>query len=145
MTLFISKAYAQAVETATDVAVPSAAAVDPNAPVLSPEAPSAMEAFMWNMGMVAMMVLLFYVLLIRPQQKRFKEHSEMLRGLKRGDKVVTGGGLIGTIDKMSDGSDEVIVDLGGGLKVTAVRSTLQPRGDVLLQPANDQKTAKTKG
>lgn len=124
--MFISEAYAQAVETATDVAVPSAV---PGAEAMAIPAtpPTAMEAFMWNMGMVAVLVVLFYVLLIRPQQKRFKEHSVMLQGLKKGDKVVTGGGLIGTIEKITEGSDEVVVALGEGIKVTALRSTLQTR------------------
>lgn len=145
MNLFISKAYAQVTEAATDVAVPASA--DPNATVLPADAPSATEAFMTQMGMIVLMVALFYMLLIRPQQKRFKEHSEMLRGLKKGDKVVTGGGLVGTIEKMSDGSDEVIVDLGGGMKVTALRGTLQLKNTPLLKdaPANDQKTTKVKG
>mgnify|MGYP000554298381 CR=1 FL=1 len=115
--MLISKAYAQSVETAVDIgaAVPSAAAA----------APTPMEAFIWNMGLVLVLVVLFYMLLIRPQQKRFREHSQMLDGLKKGDRVVTGGGLVGKIDKITDGGAEVIVDLGGGLKVTAMRSSLQ--------------------
>jgi preprotein translocase subunit YajC len=124
--MFISKAYAQAVETASEVAVPSAAPTG-DAMVVAPGAPTAMEAFLWNMGMVAVLVVMFYVLLIRPQQRRFKEHSIMLQGLKKGDKVVTGGGLIGVIEKITDGSDEVVVALGDGIKVTALRSTLQTR------------------
>lgn len=119
------------------------AAATTAAPVV-PAAPSASEAFLWNMGLVAALVLLFYVLLIKPQQKRFQEHSQMLTGLKKGDRVVTGGGFIGVIDKITDGSDEVVVDLGNGMKVTAVRSTLQGKDSALLRgkPANDQKTAK---
>ena len=127
--MLISKAYAQAVETLGD-----------GSDAL-PAAPSAMEAFVWNMGLVAVMVFLFYVLLIRPQQKRFKEHSEMLQGLKKGDKVVTGGGLVGKISKIKDGDDEVEVDLGG-VTVKALRSTLQGKNDPIMQkPANDAKAA----
>ncbi|MCC6597956.1 MAG: preprotein translocase subunit YajC [Alphaproteobacteria bacterium] len=93
----------------------------------APEAPSAMEAFMWNMGLVLMLVVMFYVLLIRPQQRRFKEHSEMLRGLKKGDTVVTGGGLIGVLEKIEDGAEDAVVDLGNGLKVTVMRDQLQKK------------------
>ncbi len=112
--MLISKAYAQ------DPVITAQA---------MPKAPGAGEAFVWNMGLVVVLMVLFYVLLILPQQKRFKEHSQMLSGLKKGDKVVTGGGLVGKIDKISDGNDEVVVDLGNGTKVTAVRSTLQAKND----------------
>ena len=44
----------------------------------------------------------FYILLIRPQQKKVKQHKEMLSNLKRGDKIVTSGGIIGTISKVAD-------------------------------------------
>lgn len=124
--MLISKAYAAAVETAAT----SAEAM--------PEAPSATEAFLTNMGMIAILVVLFYVLLIMPQQRRFKEHTKMLAGLNKGDKVVTGGGFVGTIDKIVN-DHEVIVDLGNNVKVTALRSSLQGGGALLKKPANDQK------
>lgn len=121
--MLISKAYA--------AAAPTAGAI--------PAAPSAGEAFMWNIGLVVVLMVMFYLLLIMPQQKRFKEHNAMLSALKKGDKVVTGGGLVGVIDKITDGSDEVVVDLGGGVKVTALRSTLQGKPGVLPgAPANDK-------
>lgn len=126
--MLISKAYAQGVEITADVVE------------TAPDAPGAMEAFMWNMGLVAVLVVLFYVLLIAPQQRRFKEHSQMLDALKKGDKVVTGGGLVGKIDKLVD-DKEVVVDLGNGLKVTALRSTLQGKNEASLdkKPANESK------
>lgn len=121
--MLISKAYAQSVEIAGDVAA-------------TPEAPDAVAAFAWNMGLVLVLVVLFYVLLIAPQQRRFKEHTQMLSKLKKGDKVVTGGGLVGKIDKIVD-EKEVVVDLGGGTKVTAILSTLQGKDDPV--PVNDDK------
>ena len=126
----ISKAYAQAEQVAGDVAADMASV---------PGAPSAGEAFMWNMGMVLVLVAMFYLLLIRPQQKRFKEHQSMLNALKKGDKVMTGGGLLGKIEKISDASDEVVVDLGNGIKVTAMRSTLSQKSNADPAPANDSK------
>ena len=103
------------------------------------------QAFMWNLGMVGLLVVMFYFLLILPQQRRFKEHSQMVSGLKKGDKIVTGGGLIGTIDKI-DQSDEVIIDLGNGVKVTALRSSVQSKDNPLLRKkaANDAKDNKKK-
>lgn len=98
-------------------------------------APTPGQALMWNLGMVAVLVGLFYVLLIMPQQRRFKEHQNMLSALKKGDRVVTGGGLVGKIDKELNDS-EVQVDLGNGVKVTALRSMLQGKAE--LKPANEK-------
>lgn len=100
--------------------------------------PTAGDAFMTQMFLILILVVLFYVLLIMPQQKRFKKHREMLDSLKKGDKIVTSGGLLGKIDKITPEKDEVIIDLGGDIKVTALRSTIQGRRDPL--PANDVKT-----
>lgn len=101
------------------------------------EAPSTASAFAWNMGLIVVMVILFYILLIRPQQKRFSEHKEMLSALKKGDKIVTAGGLVGKIDKLS-GEDEVIVDLGNGVKVTALLSTIQAKTDKTIPTATKE-------
>ena len=125
--MWISKAYAQSIEPGVELTNEMAANV--------PEAPSATEAFMWNMGLVALLVLMFYVLLIRPQQKRMKEHATMLQGLQKGDKVMTAGGLIGKIAKIKDGDDEVEVELGNGT-VTVLKSMLQKR-EASAAPAND--------
>lgn len=82
--------------------------------------------------------VVFYFLLIRPQQKRMKEHKQMVQAVRRGDKVVTGGGLVGTITKVFDDSNEVQVELAEGVKVRAIRDTLQ---QVLskTQPADKEK------
>ncbi len=78
--------------------------------------------------------LVFYFLLIRPQNKRMKEHKAMLANVTRGDTVVTSGGLIGKVTKVADG--ELTIDLGGGNKVKVVASML---ADVRNKtpPAND--------
>jgi preprotein translocase subunit YajC len=99
------------------------------------------EPFLLNMGFILVMVLLFYVLLIAPQQRRFKEHRQMQESLKKGDKVVTAGGLVGKIDKVKEG-DEIVIDLGNNLKVTALRSTIQTRSDSYLLDGNDKKSGK---
>ena len=100
-------------------------------------APTTAEALLWQLGLVVVLVALFYLLLIMPQQRRFKEHSDMLSDLKKGDRVVTGGGLVGKIDKLVD-DREVIVDLGNGVKVTALRSMIQGKTELKAKPvAND--------
>jgi len=67
--------------------------------------------------------VIMYFLIIRPQRAQQKRRAEMLAAVRRGDTVVTGGGLVGKITKVIDDS-EVEVDLGGGLKVTALKATL---------------------
>ena len=64
-----------------------------------------------------------YFLLIRPQQKKLKEHKAMVEALRRGDQVVTQGGLIGKVAKVKD-NDEIEVELAEGVKVRVVRSTV---------------------
>lgn len=124
--MFIAKAYAaENAEALADIA----------------GAPTPGEALMMNLGLVAVLVGLFYLLLIMPQQKRFKEHSTMLADLKKGDRVVTGGGLVGKIEKVIDDT-EVLVDLGNGVKVTAVRTMLQ--GKTEMKPKATAKEAKSK-
>ncbi|MBI1954230.1 MAG: preprotein translocase subunit YajC [Proteobacteria bacterium] len=67
--------------------------------------------------------VVFYFLLIRPQQKKMKEHQAMLNSLKRGDKVITSGGIIGTITRiLSD--REVQVEIAEGIKVRVIRSMI---------------------
>ncbi len=98
------------------------------APAAAAAAPGAGSAIGSQMILILVLMVMFYLLLIRPQQKRFKEHKLMLDGLQKGDRVVTSGGLIGTIDKLVD-DQEVIVDLGNNIKVTALRGTIQTKMD----------------
>lgn len=67
--------------------------------------------------------VIMYFMIIRPQRNQMKKRGEMLAAVRRGDTVVTGGGLIGKVTKVID-DNEVEVDLGNGMKVTALRSTL---------------------
>ena len=67
-------------------------------------------------------MVIFYFLLIRPQQKRAKQHKEMLAAIRRGDKIVTSGGLVGTIIKVTDDSDTIDVEIAKGVKVQVVRT-----------------------
>ena len=67
--------------------------------------------------------IVFYFLLIRPQQKRVKEQKAMLSALRRGDRVVTGGGIIGTISKVVS-DEEVIVEVAEGVRLRVLRATI---------------------
>jgi preprotein translocase subunit YajC len=69
-------------------------------------------------------MVIFYFLLIRPQQKRAKQHKAMLSELKRGDKIVTNGGLTGTIIKAIDDSETIEVEIAKDVKVNVVRTMI---------------------
>lgn len=89
----------------------------------------ATQAFAMNIFLILIMVVLFYVLMILPQQRRFREHRSMMDSLKKGDKVLTAGGLLGTVDSLNAEKGEVVVDLGNNFKVTALRATIQTKID----------------
>lgn len=98
---------------------------------------------------LVMIFAVFWFLLIRPQQQKAKEMKSMLASLKRGDKVVTGGGIVGVVQKVAmiadkDGKpvpgSEVDVEIAPNLKVTVMRDTIA----TVIRPiaANDAKPAK---
>jgi len=98
--MFISPAYAQA-------AGGGASGVD------------ALQSFL----PLVLIFIVFYFLLIRPQQKKMKQHKEMLAALRRGDRVVTAGGIIGQVVKVSN-DGEVQVEIAEGVRVKVVRGTI---------------------
>ena len=69
---------------------------------------------------IILIFVVFYFLLIRPQQKKLKAHKEMLGALRRGDRVVTGGGIIGTITRVVD-DNEVLLEIAEGVRVRVQR------------------------
>ena len=68
--------------------------------------------------------VIFYFFLIRPQQKKVKEHKQMVAALKRGDEVVTSGGIVGTIERVL-GDDKVDISISENVTVQVVQSTIQ--------------------
>ena len=71
-----------------------------------------------------LMFVVFYFLLIRPQQKRQREHADMVKNLKKGDKVVTSGGIIGTVQTLQD--DYLVLKVGDqDMKLEVLRSAVQ--------------------
>lgn len=73
---------------------------------------------------IVLIFAIMYFLMIRPQQKKVKEHRAMVDALRRGDQVVTAGGLIGKVTKVDDQKNEVEVELAPNVKVRVVRSTI---------------------
>jgi len=79
--------------------------------------------------------VIFYVLMIRPQQRRVKEHQAALNAVKKGDEVITGGGIRGRVTKVSD--DEAEVEIAQGVKIRVVKSTISHVVTNSAKPAND--------
>ena len=79
---------------------------------------------------LVLIFVVFYFLLIRPQQKKQKDHRAMLDALRRGDRIVTGGGILGTVSKVVS-PEEVEVDLAPNVRVRVLRSTIT---SVLAKP-----------
>ena len=81
-----------------------------------------MEAFTQFVPLILIFAIMYF-LLIRPQQKKVKEHKAMVEALRRGDQVITQGGLIGKVAKVKD-DNEIEVELAEGVKVRVVKSTI---------------------
>jgi preprotein translocase subunit YajC len=114
--MLIPNAYAQA----------PAAAGDPTTGILMQIAP------------LVLVFIVFYFLLIRPQQQARKRHMEMVAALKKNDVIVTSGGLIGKVKSVQD--DEVRVELAPNVEVRVVRATIgEVRSKTEPAPANDSK------
>jgi preprotein translocase subunit YajC len=111
--MFISEAYAQ-----------TAAGADPT------------TAMIYQIAPLFLIMIVFYFLLIRPQQKRMKAHQTMIANVKKGDVVVTAGGLIGKVRSVAD--DEARIELAPNVEVRVVRSTISDvRTKTDPAPAND--------
>ena len=85
---------------------------------------------------ILLLVVIFWLLIFRPQQKRMKEQQAMLSAIRRGDTIVTTGGIVGKVTKAQEGED-LEVEIAQGVKIKIVKSTIS---DVLqpgAKPAND--------
>jgi len=83
---------------------------------------SATGGLMSSLIMFVPLILIFYFLLIRPQQQRQKKHRTMLEAMKKGDTVVTAGGLIGKVTRVAD--TEVTVELADGVRVRSLKGMI---------------------
>jgi preprotein translocase YajC subunit len=114
MSFLLDSAFA-ADEVQTGVAVPSGD--------VAPVDLSADKMLRDNMLLLGALFFIFYFVLIKPQQKRVKLHQEMIKSLKKGDKVVTSGGIIGTIVKL-DGDDVVVLEIAQSVRVRVAKSAI---------------------
>jgi len=73
---------------------------------------------------IVLIFLIMYFLMIRPQQKKLKDHRAMVEALRRGDQVITSGGLIGKVTKVDEQKSEVEVEIAPNVRVRVVRSTI---------------------
>lgn len=116
---FISAAYAQeAANTAAAMGEPSMAS-----------------------GLLPLLLIfvVFYILLIRPQQKKYKQHQAMVNGVVKGDKVVTSGGVLGVVTKVDAENDLLHVEVAEGVKIKVVRSTIASVLTPKPEAGNDNK------
>ena len=106
-------------------------------PALAQAAPVPAGPSIWTQLLMFLpLILIFYFLLIRPQQQRQKKHTEMVNNIKRGDTVVTSGGLIGKVSKVND--NELSVELAENVRVRLVKGmVLEVRNKAEPVPAND--------
>ncbi len=87
--------------------------------------------FLVSMLPLILIFVVFYFLLIRPQQQKMKAHRAMISAVKRGDKVLTSGGIFGTITKVEEAEDVVMVEIAKDVRVRVARSTIS---DVVNKP-----------
>ena len=111
-----------------------ALAVVPGA--LAQEAPPPSGGLLQSLIMFVPLILIFYFLLIRPQSQRAKKHAAMIAAVKKGDTVVTAGGLIGKVTKVAE--TEVTIELAEGVRVRSLKGMLADvRDKGAPVPAND--------
>lgn len=89
---------------------------------------------------IILIFIVFYFLFFRPQQQKQKETKAMLAALRRGDRIVTAGGILATVARVKEGTNEIEVDLAPNIRVTVLRDTIT--NVVKPTPANDTTPAK---
>jgi preprotein translocase subunit YajC len=97
--------------------------------------PSGMAFFISNILPLLMIFGVFYFLLIRPQQRRAREHQEKILAVQKNDDVITAGGIMGKVIKVAD--EHVEVEIAQGVRVKVVKSTLSHVESRSKKPAND--------
>lgn len=95
-----------------------------------------MMAMIVNIAPILLIFVLFYFLMIRPQQKRMKQHQEMVKSLKRGDEVVLSNGMVGKVNRVEE--TEAMVEISQGVSVRVVRSMIAEVRNRTAIAANDK-------
>lgn len=98
------------------------------AAAVAPDAPAGLAAAFQGTPVIPLLLvfIVFYFMVIRPQNQRAQEHRKMIADLQKGDRVVTGGGLIATVKKVVS-DEEVVLELAEGVQVHALRSTIMAK------------------
>lgn len=94
---------------------------------------------------LGLIFVIFYFLLIRPQQKKIREHENMLNAIKKGDKIITGGGVFGTVVKVAENT--LNIEIANGVEIVVARSSVRDLADEIpaapvSQPKADKKDKK---
>ncbi len=95
-------------------------------------APAAGGDMFMSLLPLVLVFAIFYFLLIRPQQTKMKQHRTMLENLKKGDQVVTAGGIVGKIAKIEPSDNQLLVEIAPNVQVKVIRQTV---ADLLTKPA----------
>ena len=111
----------------TDILLQTLAAASAN--------PNSASGIFFALAPWLLIFVIFYVLMIRPQQQKVKQHQAAIAAIKKGDEVVTGGGIRGRVTKVTD--DEAEVEIAQGVKVRVVKGTLSQVLTKSAKPAND--------
>ena len=101
----------------------------------APAEPSGGAGFFIQMFPLLAIFVIFYLLMIRPQQRRMKEHQAAVAAIKKGDEVITGGGIRGKVTKVTDVDAEV--EIANGVRVRVIKSTISQVLSGTSKPAND--------
>ena len=104
-------------------------------PAFAQGSPMGSDSLLVTMLPFALIFVIMYFLILRPQQKRVKEHQASIAAIKKGDEVITGGGIRGKVIKVTD--DEAEVEISQGVRVRVVKSTLSQVLTKSAKPAND--------
>lgn len=128
--MFITPAWAQ--EAATAAAETAAETGE----VVGSGAPGILVTLM----PLVLIFFVFYLMVIRPQNKRIIDHRKMMQNLQKGDKIVTGGGLVATVKKIIN-DEEVLLDLGHNVEVVAIRQTIMTVKESAYRKTEEKKMA----
>ncbi|MFQ5453021.1 MAG: preprotein translocase subunit YajC [Candidatus Zixiibacteriota bacterium] len=103
--------------------------MDFNLPILMAGGGQSGGAGIVQLGFFALIFVVMYLLLIRPQRKKQKEHDELIKSLKKGDRVVTSGGMFGTIFAIDDDRNRVVLKIGENTKLEFLKTSIAGRVD----------------
>ncbi len=120
--------------------ISTAWAADTAATVTAPQ-PGALDTLMQFAPLLGILALMYF-LLIRPQQKRFEDHQKMVRDIRRGDKIITGGGVFGTVIKL-EGEDVLVVEIADNIRIRVQRGSISGVVSRAEAPANANEPSKS--